>query len=199
MAQSDRLTDLLESMPAIADAVNSFHAPEVQRAAFDALLGAATGQQPDSATVASNGNGAPNSTSVTTPNRTKKSKAKSSKKSKITAISMDDGLNLEPNGQVSFVEFADLKNPTSLTDKSIVCVYWLKHHSELERVGVSQVYTCYKRMGWQTPSNPSNQLQQLASKEKWLDTSSMEDIALTHAGVQHVEHGLPRATKKAES
>ena len=196
MASTESLSKLLETMPAIAEAVNSFRAPEVQRAAFDVLISAAVGEPALPVPSPPNGVTAPVSVKLQGNNRKKKtSPSKAAKKSKVTAISVDSSINLEPADGVSLVDFIEDKRPSSLVDKSMACIYWLKNIAETDAVGVSQVYTCYKRMGWQTPKNPANHLQAIAASKKWLDTSNMDDVTLTHTGTQFVEHELPKVAK----
>ena len=46
----------------------------------------------------------------------------------------------------------------------MVIIYWLKAVAGISSVGLSQVYTCYKKLGWRAPTNPRNQLQVIAAK-----------------------------------
>lgn len=195
--------ELLESMPQIAEAVNRFDSPEVQSAAFAALIGAALGDLPPEAqpfTSAADTEGKARSTSTAVSRKSGKSAGRSptkkaSKKSKLSAPPIDETVDISPSDTVSLPDFAKEKQPSNMQDQSMVIIYWLKAVAGVSSVGLSQVYTCYKKLGWRAPKNPGNQLQVIAARQHWLDTSSMEDIDLTHSGTQHVEHDLPSQPK----
>ena len=202
---NDRLNRLLELFPKIADAVNSFHSPEVQQKAFNVLVQAAIGDLPEDSLIsekvpspskATKGSGkeVPTKQPKSSSNGKKGAVSKSNKKGKVLAIPVDSSLDIEPEGKKSLPDFASEKKPSSMQDQSMVIVYWLKDVLGLENVGLSQIHTCYKKMGWKDPKNPGNQLQVISTKKKWLDTSDMENIQLTHTGSQHIEHALPSSS-----
>lgn len=119
----------------------------------------------------------------------KSAKAKGKGKSK-SIIALDKTLNLSPSGKQSFVQFAAEKSPSSVKQKCVVAVYYLRDIIELEKVSVSAVYTAFKTIGWVIPADLKNTLQQ-AGSEGWLDTSDAEDIKLASMGENLVEHSLP--------
>ena len=199
----DRLNKLLDAMPRIAAAVNSFDSPEVQRTAFAALMRAAgdelpsqvPGDTPDEAlTAIERVKSKPKKVPSTT---TKAATAtKSPKKGKPLAIPVDEVLDMKPSGEISLPDFTDEKKPKNLQDRSMVIMYWLENHAKCEKAGLSQVYTCYKNMGWKAPTNPRQHLYDITFRKKWLNTSDLEDVRLTHAGSQFVEHDLPPKSAK---
>lgn len=201
--ENDRLETLLEVMPDIATAVNSFNSHEVQREAFDALmqaaLGASSGEPEDSSTsVGSVDGGAESSPPKTKENSsgaTGQTAGTKSKKKKVASISVDQNLDIRPSDKTSLLDFATEKDPKSMKEKSMVIVYWLQEISVHESIGVSQIYTCYKGLKWRAPTDLKNHLQTLSATEKWLDTSDSHNISLTTLGSNFVEFDLPKLEK----
>ena len=196
----DRLNKLLDEMPRIADAVNSFSSPEVQRDAFASLMRAAGDELPNEFHASGDTHNELQTATEQVKSKPKKAPlgttkkataAKSSKKGKLPAVPVDEALDIRPSGKTSLPDFADEKEPKSLQDRSMVIIYWLKNHAARDQVGLSQIHTCYKNMGWKSPANPRNHLHDIAFKKKWLNTSDIEEVTLTHTGDQHVEHDLP--------
>lgn len=201
----DHLDKLLKAMPEIARAVNGFDSPDVQRDAFGALMKAATGDLPQEPQRSNDTKDQPEKQTQRTRSKPKKAPSegakqaattKSNTRRKLPSIAVDEALDIEPHGEVSLPDFATEKQPKTLQDQSMVIIYWLKHNAKFEKVGISQIFTCYKRMGWKAPAIPSNQLSKMASRYKWLDTSKPDDVSLTHAGSQYVEHDLPLKSPK---
>lgn len=124
---------------------------------------------------------------------TSTAKAKTSKKSK-TVISMDKNLNLSPSGKASAVQFATEKAPTSVMQKCVVAVYYLRDVIGMEKVTAQAVFTFFKHLNWPLPADLKNTLQQ-AGTAGWLDTADSQDIELTSLGENLVEHDLPSKGK----
>lgn len=121
------------------------------------------------------------------------SKPKPSKKPKII-LSMDKTLNLAPPGKESAIQFAVKKGPSNANHKCVTAVYYLKHALDLPKVSAQGVLTFFKTVGWPTPADLKNKLQQ-AGTAGWLDTANSEDIKLTSSGENLVEHKLAGKTK----
>lgn len=194
MAKAD-FDELLAAMPQIAKAVNTFTSETVQADAFSALVAVLTGGSlPDggqsSKRMPKEGNSAPDGSAKT---KSQKQTAKrSAKKStgKTPALAVDSSLDIAPKGIQSLQAFAEEKGAKSQQERSMVSIYWLGRVAKTEKVSIIAVYSCYKKMGWAAPANPRNQLQVLASRKHLLDTSDMDAIALTQAGVNFVD-GMP--------
>ena len=52
-------------------------------------------------------------------------------------------------------------------------------------------------MRWREPGNLANSLALTANRKRFLDTASLDDIKLTPAGRNHVDHDLPPKRKGA--
>lgn len=207
----DPFDRLLDAMPKIAEAVNAFSSPEVQRRAFDALLGnlaAAVNEAPAGTTEERS----PNPTeSVDGPGRgavkeepkvsadpadepkgsSRRSRGRATKK----VWSANKNINWMPAGTISLRDFADEKKPANNPERNVVIAYYLVEHLNRESFDVSDVLGGYKAAGWKFPGDPGNSLQVTASSQHWLDTSDMSKIKLLHQGINAVEHELPRVKK----
>jgi hypothetical protein len=64
-------------------------------------------------------------------------------------------LNLRPDGQQSFTEFAAEKKPTTNQEKCAVAVYYLSQVLGISSIDFNHVFTCFKQAGWRIPNNES--------------------------------------------
>jgi hypothetical protein len=203
---------LLEAMPSIATAVNSFTSEDVQRSALEALLRAAgLSGEPHAATAngvvsqaltivppltedevddSANGDaseGARAKQTGTRQRRARKSTVKKSWRPKDVDFRSPSGLTLR--------QFAEKKTPGSYYEKNAVIVYFLAESLEASPIDPGHLLAGYQHCSWKAPRDPENSLSQTKFKKGWLDTSDMNDIRITHAGRQFVEFDLP--AKKA--
>ncbi|MFE5842251.1 hypothetical protein ACFQ7N_11445 [Streptomyces niveus] len=201
---------LLDAMPRIAESINAFTSKEVQKKAFDALVGAlnislasaaeadpaATVEQIDE-TLQESINGeipwdsAQNSTNETVSlevNPQEKKRRKTKQKRDWTAVK---DIGFRPQGKISFRDFIEEKQPSTMDLKGLAAVYYFEQILELEEVGVGHVMAAYKEANWRNPSNPENSLQATSSRHHWLDTSNMKAIKTTQRGRDWVEHDMP--------
>ncbi|MEV7501312.1 hypothetical protein [Streptomyces sp. NPDC093018] len=201
---------LLDSMPRIAESINAFASEEVQRQAFEALVGALNISPTGIGGVnhespAGNGNGSivgnipgevlaeniqgdEGGESVPEPTATEKRRRKAKPKRDWTAVK---DIGFHPEGKVSFKEFIEEKQPASIDQKGLLAVYYFEQVLELDEIGVGHVMAAYKEAVWRNPSNPENALQVTSSKNRWLDTSNMRIIKTTQRGRDFVEHDMP--------
>jgi len=114
----------------------------------------------------------------------------SKKRVKSSAPSLDKMLNLNPDDNQSWAEFSGSKNPRAAEKKVVVAVYYLTHILKLTAISANQAYTCFRHVGWKLPADFMNALHRTGSLG-WLDTSERENIIVTPAGINLVEHRLP--------
>lgn len=187
------LDQVLEQMPRIAEAVNAFASPEVQKEAFTTIARAYFGGSTEPLARQDTATG------VIAPLRKRASRSSESKarngKGKHTPSIVKE-LNLRPSGARTFAEFAEEKAPPTLDAKNVVAVYYLVKDLNLEVVTIDHVYTCYKDRSWRLPANLANSLQVTASRAGWLDTKDMQNIRLTIPGENVVEFDLPAPSVK---
>jgi len=191
----DSFDSLLAEMPRIAEAVKAF--PEaVQAQAFEALMSELRNHVTP---TVRNETGARKSTR----RRASRSRAraqgddgKAARRRTGSPTAVRD-LDLVPKGKSSLKEFVDGKQPKTNHDKNVVSVYYLAEVLGLGSVTVDHVFTCYKDMRWREPRNLANSLALTANRKRFLDTASLEEIKLTPAGRNHVQHDLPPKKKGA--
>jgi hypothetical protein len=186
---------LLEEMPRIAEAVKVF--PEaLQAQAFDALMAELKGGTSPIKTNETEGR-------KSTQRRARKSRPKAQREDgkrtrrRATSPSAVRDLDLAPKGETSLKDFVAEKQPKTNHDKNVVSVYYLAEVLGLNGVTVDHVFTCYKDMRWREPGNLANSLALTANRKRYLDTASLDDIKLTPAGRNHVDHDLPPKGKGA--
>lgn len=119
---------------------------------------------------------------------------KASKKKETIGLVKD--LNLKPADRQSLADFADEKQPASMVDKVVVCVYYLSRISDVSAVSFDHIYTAFKALAWRLPKDFRNMVHQAGSRG-WLDTKRRGDIAVTTIGENYVEHDLPKTVAKA--
>ena len=129
----------------------------------------------------------------------KKAKKTTRKTTKTkTTPSIVKNLNLKPDGEESFKEFADSKKPSTNMEKCVVSVHYLANILQETQVDTNHVYTCFKEQGWRIPSDLNHSLRETASEKGWLDPSNMSKIKLTPHGENLIEHDLPKAKKESK-
>lgn len=206
--QTDLFERLLSRRAEIADFVNSFDSKKNQHAALDALVRAM---------------GVPTTTSVAPPTVTQPltvvpplaedvsdpdagdnagDAAKSGRKPRKSTAprrSFDRvDVNFNPDGKQSLRDFVTEKNPTSHIEKFLVVVYYMQFTLEID-VTVGHIVSAYDAVGWRAPTDPSNTVSQVRSKNGWLDNSDPASIKATHNGQQTVKFDLPTAKDKKSS
>lgn len=186
---------LLAEMPRIAEAVKVV--PEaLQAQAFDALMAELKGRTAPVKTAETGGR-------KSTRRRAGRSRPKApgedgkSMRRRATSPSAVRDLDLAPKGEASLKDFVAEKQPKTNHDKNVVSVYYLAEVLRLNGVTVDHVFTCYKDMRWREPGNLANSLALTANRKRFLDTASLDDIKLTPAGRNHVDHDLPPKGKGA--
>jgi hypothetical protein len=216
--EEDPFDRLLDAMPKMAEAVNAFGSPEVQRRAFDALLAtlAATVNDESHPSGPSHQHSAPNGQAAHVPEATEpevddsagaqnagpvagrqgaNGRARRSRAAKKNwPVNRD--INWMPPGKVSLKDFVAEKAPATNHEKCLIIGYYLKEYLERATFDVSDVLGAYKAMSWKVPADPANTLQAAASVTSWFDTRDTGKVRVTHIGDNAVEHELPRPSKK---
>ncbi len=70
-------------------------------------------------------------------------------------------------------------------DKTVAVAMWLKEHRQIDEVGASELYTCYKFMDWAPPIDPTSPMRNLKNKTQKMDISSPGKYRLTTLGERH--------------
>ncbi|MDU0315643.1 hypothetical protein RKE38_18235 [Phycicoccus sp. M110.8] len=215
MAQAE-LDQLLERMPAIAEAVEKFTSEAIQSQVLEALIGAfkvgarsgdgevgddgfesgdSHESQADTGTTTERAAAVPaaNGTGTSAPKRTARKSGGSRAKQ---SFSLDKDLDMVRGGSKSLKDFVGEKQPKTVLDKVLISVYWLTRILEGDQPAtLDRVYTCFKHMEWPIPSDLANTAQQ-AGVKGWLDSRKRDDIKVVIGGENRVEHELPAEPKK---
>ncbi|MER7559079.1 hypothetical protein ABTZ46_19200 [Nocardioides sp. NPDC126508] len=215
----DSFDRLLDAMPRIAEAVNTFSSEKNQRAALDALVraiglaDAGAAAPPASPPISIHlpapevgDDAAEDSADLvtkTSPAQTESPKSNgtsASKRRRSPARKWEPvrDINFRPADKQSFKDLVAEKQPASIDQKNIIAVWWLEQVAELKEIGVGHVLAAYKECDWREPSYPDNALQVTASREHWLDTKNMKSILTTPSGRNVVQFDMPlKKDKKA--
>ncbi len=183
LLEDRRMVDELQTMSEIAKSMDSIEDKNVQKRILTWAWAKYVGGSPEST--------AEHPGQPKTRGRKKSSKKSGNKasRSKKKSFSMVKDLNLKPNGKDSLNDFVANKNPTTMTGRITVAVYYLAQTIGVEQVSVDHIYTCFKWMGWKLPAQFVNMIHQAGAKG-WLETSDRENIMLTTLGENLVEHEL---------
>lgn len=101
------------------------------------------------------------------------------------------------NGNKSLRDFHAEKSPGNAMENNALFAYHLKNNLELDQMGIDHIYTCYKEVSVRPPTALRQSLIDTANRKGWIDTSSLDNIALSLRGETFIDHDLPRkATKK---
>jgi hypothetical protein len=217
----DAFDRLLDAMPRIAEAVNTFSSKKNQLAALDALVRAvgipnvgiavtSPGVLPSSIQtfVDQTGDdgeelvsGTRNEALSTPEDPTKPNGTSATKRRRMASRKWEPvrDINFRPPDRQSFKELIAEKQPSSIDQKNIIAVWWLEQVAEINEIGVGHVLSAYKECDWREPSNPANALQITASREHWLDTKNMKSIRTTPSGRNLVQFDLPIKKGKKKS
>jgi hypothetical protein len=192
MASSESLDGLLKRMPQIAKAVSAF--PEaVQQSAFEALMAAAGAETPPATASTSNDTTAPKPRSRRNKPPAEGGTGRVRRTSGSPSVIRD--LDLTPKGKTSLKDFVAAKQPKTQHDYNSLSVYYFAEELGIAAVTLNHIFTAYKDMKWREPASLSNSLSLTSVRKRFLDTSNMDDIKLTPAGRNHVQHDLPPKRK----
>lgn len=115
-----------------------------------------------------------------------------SKKSKVSSpqsYSLLTSLNLLPKGQKSLKEYFSEYETTSNYEYNIVILSYLKNILDESKVGPNHFYTCYKHLGIKVP-NIVQSLRDTKNRKGWIDTSHTDDVTITVAGENFIDHEI---------
>ena len=110
------------------------------------------------------------------------------KKSAKSSPSMVINLNLSPKGQESLKDFIEKRDANNARKLNAIFVYYLQKIAGVENITPNHVYTCFKQMGKKIPTNMPQSLFDTKHVKGWIDTSNLNDIKISPAGENFVEH-----------
>lgn len=106
-----------------------------------------------------------------------------------------DDLDLHGDAKTTTLrDFFSSYSPRTNLERSLLFVYYLVQIRKIENVSVNYVYTCYRHIsGLKVPGNLKQNIYD-AGHKGWLVTKSLDDLSVAVAGINHVEHDLPKPT-----
>jgi hypothetical protein len=170
--------------------------PDLQAAAFSHLFGTAPSLRGDvieEAPLVEEAAPAVQATASGEPAKRTNGGAKRARKAPAS-VPHDKTLNIAPAGKQSWVEFVAEKQPVTLHEKYVACVYWLLDVAELDKATINQIVTLFITSRWTLPKDPRNHASQ-ASGAGYLDSADKSDLKLTSLGTALILNDLPRAAK----
>ena len=132
---------------------------------------------------------------VDTPRHSSATKRSAPKSSREKPLALVKDLDLATKGsRVGLKDFVKkYKVPPGALNWNAVFVYYLSRIAGIDAITNDHIYTCYKHVGQRVPGSFSQSLFDTARKKGWIDTKLTDDIKLTTAGENWVEHDLPEA------
>ena len=109
------------------------------------------------------------------------------------SLSLIKDLDLsDASNDFSLTDFYAAKAPQTAMESNAVFVDYLQQIAQVSGITVDHIYTCYKFAGVKYPNALRQSLADTSSRKNWLDTGSFDNIKLSTAGENFVEHDLPR-------
>ena len=116
------------------------------------------------------------------------------KKSLPKSYSLCKDLNLYKEGEhPSLKDFIRDYDTSSNLNRYLLFVHYLKVIKHVEKVGVNEIYTCFKNLNIKIP-NIEQGLRDTASRKGWLNNSSSENVQITISGENAINHELLKNT-----
>jgi hypothetical protein len=102
-----------------------------------------------------------------------------------------DDLNLSPDGQTPWKEYAAAKNPQMEADKYLVACGWLTECGGITEFTVNHIFTCFRAMEWKMPKDSSYALRNMKQRKSYFDNPGRGIWKLTSIGLDEAK-SLPR-------
>jgi hypothetical protein len=121
----------------------------------------------------------------------KKVKPKASQKS--ASFSLVSDLNLNPSNTKSLKMFYGEFLAKSFFEKNLLFVYYMERIIKINDISANHIYTCYKHVGQKIPGNLYQSLVDTKNHKGWIETKDINDLKITIAGENYVEHDFHKA------
>lgn len=125
-------------------------------------------------------------------------KATASKKLPTGTYTLNKGLHLHTEGdKESLNDFMNNYKVTSNFSRYLLFTHYLKEIKGIDKVGVNELYTCFKHLKIRIPLIEQG-LRDTSNRKGWLDTSSSDDLIITTLGENAITHDLLLSNNKTE-
>ncbi|WP_439473700.1 hypothetical protein [Algoriphagus formosus] len=123
--------------------------------------------------------------------KSKTTSTRSNKSGSSQSYSLVTSLNLVSAGSKSLKDFFAEYDAKNNFDYNIIILYYLKNELTDIEVSVNHIYTCYKHLGLKVP-NITQSLRDTKNRKGWIDTSNSDDLKVTIAGENYIEHEISK-------
>ena len=96
------------------------------------------------------------------------------------------------NGNPSLRDYYGKFAPKLHSERNLIFVAYLQDIAEVTPISVDHVYSCYRKVQARAPKRFRQSLIDTSNKKGWLSTESLEDIRVSIAGLEYLEHDMPR-------
>ncbi|WP_213625718.1 hypothetical protein [Pseudomonas sp. Pc102] len=97
---------------------------------------------------------------------------------------------------VSLKDFCSKYEHKTNFERNLIFSYYLKNILNLETITTDHIFTCYRHIGHKLPKALEQSLRDTASDKGWIDADNLEDITVSIAGINHIEHDLPKSNEQ---
>lgn len=96
----------------------------------------------------------------------------------------------------SLRDFYKQYTPSNNMENNLIFAYYLEHVIGDIDISVDHLFTCYRHIsGLKVPKALQQSCIDTASRKGWLDTTTLSDIKVPVAGINHIEHDMKKAAE----
>lgn len=117
------------------------------------------------------------------------------KVSKNNIVAFLPDLDLYPANEISLEDFYNQFITTNNYEKNLIFVYYLTQKLKLDKVGLSEISTCYKTLGLEIP-NVGQSVADTARRKTWIIASDRSQIKLHRNGENYINKKIKRKEDK---
>jgi hypothetical protein len=109
------------------------------------------------------------------------------KKANAPKYAFMNDLNLAPDNEPAWTDYAAEHNPQTVDDKFLVASAWLQTHGGCATFGGGHLFTCFRAMDWKTQVDMTQPLRKLKSVKSWYENPQFGEWKLTGIGLTAAE------------
>lgn len=103
----------------------------------------------------------------------------------------DSSLDLSA-GSVAFKDYCEQKQPGTDNDRYLVAAAWLANHGGHAEFSASQLFTCFRAMGWNEQVDFMQPVRKMKQKKSYFERTSERNWKLTQVGMAAAEAIAPK-------
>lgn len=100
--------------------------------------------------------------------------------------------DFRPSGVEGIKEFYEKYKSTSNMENNLIFAYYFQEKRNEKEMSIDLIYSAYRHVGLKIPSFPQSLIDTKARKG-WIDTSNMQEIKVTRAGINFIEHEIGKS------